>query len=70
MNRQLRLVRACPTLSAALDRYLTEVSAKKKSHLQEKSVARIWMRSGLAGRNLARVTQHDLQRLRERYGQR
>lgn len=67
MNRQLRLVRACPTLSSALDRYLAEVSAKKKSHLQERSVARIWMRSGLAGRNLARVTQHDLQRLRDEW---
>lgn len=67
MNRHLRLVRACPTLSAALDRYLTEVSAKKKSHLQEKSVARIWMRSGLAGRNLARITQHDLQHLRDEW---
>lgn len=67
MNRHLRLVRACPTLSAALDRYLVEVSARKKSHLQEQSVARIWMRSGLAGRNLARITQHDLQRLRDEW---
>ena len=66
-RRHLRLVRNCPTLSAALTRYLAEVSAKKKSHMQEQSVARIWMHSGLAGRNISRVTQHDLQHLRDEW---
>lgn len=66
-RRRQRLVRNCPSLSAALDRYLVEVSAKKKSHLQEQSVARIWLRSGLASRNLSRITAQDLQRLRDEW---
>ncbi|MFV0411127.1 MAG: hypothetical protein ACK5LJ_15940, partial [Paracoccus sp. (in: a-proteobacteria)] len=64
-RRHLRLVRNCPTLSAALERYLAEVSARKKSHLQEQSVARMWLATGLANRNLARITAMDLQRLRD-----
>lgn len=66
-RRHLRLVRNCPTLAQALERYLAEVSIKKKSHLQEQSVARIWLRSGLTNRNLARVTAMDLQRLRDEW---
>src|SRR5690606_22977762 len=66
-RRQRRLSRACPTLSAALDRYLAEVSANKKSHTQEQSVARIWRRTGLVNRNLARVTALDIQRLRDEW---
>jgi hypothetical protein len=66
-RRRLRLVRNLPTLAAALERYLAEVSARKKSHLQEQSVARIWLQTGLANRNLARVTAQDLQRLRDEW---
>lgn len=64
-SRHLRLLRHCPTLSQALARYLAEVSVKKKSHLQEQSVVRMWLATGLANRNLARITQHDLQHLRD-----
>lgn len=66
-RRRLRLVRNLPTLAQALERYLAEVSARKKSHLQEQSVARIWLQTGLANRNLARVTALDLQRLRDEW---
>lgn len=66
-HRHRRLSRSCPTLENALERYLNEVSINKKSHLQEQSVARIWLRSGLANRNLARVTAHDLRRLRDEW---
>lgn len=67
LNRHQRLARACPTLAQALSRYLAEVSVKKKSHLQEQSVARMWLATGLANRNLARITQHDLQSLRDEW---
>lgn len=66
-QRQRRLSRTLPTLAAALDRYLTEVSARKKSHLQEQSVARVWMRTGLVNRNLAKITAYDLQRIRDEW---
>ncbi|MGS1116861.1 tyrosine-type recombinase/integrase [Castellaniella sp. UC4442_H9] len=66
-HRRLRLVRNCPTLAAALERYLADVSVRKKSHTQEQSVARIWLRTGLASRNLARITALDLQRLRDHW---
>lgn len=66
-RRRLRLVRNLPTLAQALERYLAEVSARKKSHSQEQSVARIWLQTGLANRNLARVTALDLQRLRDEW---
>lgn len=66
-SRHLRLVRHCPTLAQALSRYLIEVSVKKKSHLQEQSVARMWQATGLVNRNLARITALDLQRLRDEW---
>lgn len=66
-RRRLRLVRNCPTLAVALERYLAEVSVRKKSHTQEQSVARIWLHTSLASRNLARVTALDLQRLRDEW---
>ncbi len=66
-RRHLRLVRNLPTLAAALERYLNEVSIRKKSHTQEQSVARVWLRTVLANRNLARITALDLQRLRDEW---
>lgn len=66
-RRRLRLVRNLPTLAQALERYLAEVSARKKSHLQEQSVANIWRHTSLASRNLARITALDLQRLRDEW---
>lgn len=66
-QRQRRLSRACPTLAVALERYLSEVSVRKKSHMQEQSVARVWLRTALTTRNLARITGYDLQRLRDEW---
>lgn len=66
-TRQRRLSRACPTLAKALDRYLAEVSAHKKSHYQEQSIARAWRGTLLINRNLARITALDLQRLRDEW---
>src|SRR5690606_41832264 len=51
-RRQRRLSRSCPTLSEALDRYLDEVSARKKSGYQEQSIARAWRDTLLISRSL------------------
>jgi len=66
-NRQRRLARTCPTLDHALDRYLQEVSVKKKSGYQEQSVARAWRATIIASRNLARITVYDLRNLRDQW---
>ncbi|WP_237173179.1 tyrosine-type recombinase/integrase [Paracandidimonas lactea] len=66
-SRQRRLFRSCPTLAEALDRYLAEVSVKKKSAYQEQSIARAWRGTLLINRNLAKVSQIDLQRLRDEW---
>ncbi|HRL22943.1 tyrosine-type recombinase/integrase [Alcaligenes sp. SDU_A2] len=68
-DRQRRLSRFCPSLTQALERYLSEVSVLKKSAYQERSLARAWMSTLLAGRNLARITQQDLQRIRDEWMQ-
>ncbi len=64
-SRQRRLSRSCPTLAEAMERYLLEVSTLKKSAYQERSLVRAWTGTLLAGRNLARITQQDLQRIRD-----
>src|SRR5690606_25393697 len=66
-RRQRRLDRNCPTLAQALDRYLEEVSSKKKSGYQEQSIARAWRATLLINRNLARITANDLRRLRDEW---
>lgn len=66
-RRQRRLSRSCPTLTDALDRYLAEVSARKKSGYQEQSIARAWRGTLLINRSLARITAHDLKRLRDEW---
>ena len=66
-RRQRRLKRNCPTLADALQRYLDEVSPRKKSGYQEKSIARAWQATGLINRTLARITAHDLRRLRDEW---
>lgn len=66
-RRQRRLDRSCPTLAQALDRYLVEVSIKKKSGYQEQSIAKAWRATLLINRSLARITAHDLKRLRDEW---
>lgn len=66
-TRQRRLFRSCPTLSQALDRYLREVSVKKKSGYQERSIAKAWKSTIIASRNLSRITVYDLRNLRDQW---
>lgn len=63
--RNRRLSQASPTLSAALDRYLSEVSKKKKSYEQEISIARTWRSTALANRPIAAIKNADLVRQRD-----
>ncbi len=67
IHRRLRLVRAIPTLASAMERYLSDVSIKKESHVQEQSVARVWLRTHLAGRRIDKVRAADLRRLRDEW---
>ncbi|MFT0547064.1 tyrosine-type recombinase/integrase [Allopusillimonas ginsengisoli] len=66
-QRIARMKRACPTLTEALQRYVAEVSIKKKSFPSEKSVARIWLSSRFASKSLARITPMDLQEIRDEW---
>lgn len=54
-----------PTLAEALDRYLNEVSAGKKGHVQECSVARAWLGTRLAQRRVDRIRNTDLIQIRD-----
>ncbi len=65
--RSLRLRKSCPTLEEALIRYLSEISSKKKSHYQEKSIAKVWRSTHVIQRSLARITPTDLMRLRDKW---
>ncbi|MFC3339994.1 tyrosine-type recombinase/integrase [Paracandidimonas soli] len=66
-RRKQRLALACPTLSEALTRYTAEVSSQKKGSAQERSIANVWRRTLLSGRRLNRITQADIQALRDRW---
>ena len=56
-----------PTLADALDRYLAEVSATKKGHVSEQSIARIWRATRLAIRPVDRIRSSDLTELRDEW---
>ncbi|WP_427184839.1 tyrosine-type recombinase/integrase [Bordetella bronchialis] len=60
-----RLREITPTLGEALRRYLDEVSATKKGHVQERSIARAWMATRLCNRPVDRIRSHDLIELRD-----
>lgn len=51
---------AAPTLRAAFARYLEEVSAHKKSASTEQSIARTWLSTRLAGRQIDRIKNSDV----------
>ncbi|VFR81322.1 Shufflon-specific DNA recombinase [plant metagenome] len=55
------------TLADAMDRYLREVSAFKKGASAEKSISRVWLATGLAGRLLSAIRHNDLRRLRDEW---
>ncbi|MCQ9618416.1 site-specific integrase [Paenalcaligenes niemegkensis] len=68
MNRRnKRLARSCPTLQDALTRYLAEISIHKKGAAQESSIARLWCSTLIANRALNRITQADIQRIRDEW---
>jgi integrase len=54
-----------PTLAAVIERYVTEVSATKKGAVAERSIARTWLSTRLAGRPVDRVRNTDLIELRD-----
>lgn len=56
---------AVPTLAAMITRYLDEVSSKKKGLAAEKSIARVWFGTSLAGRPIDRIRNTDLIKLRD-----
>ncbi|WYX60392.1 site-specific integrase [Achromobacter xylosoxidans] len=56
-----------PTLAEALARYLIEVSATKKGHTSEQSIARIWRATRLAIRPVDRIRSSDLTELRDEW---
>src|SRR5690606_9897087 len=66
-RRERRLSRTCPTLTEAMDRYLAEISARKKSGYQEQSMARAWRGTLPTNRGLARITADDLKRSRDEW---
>ena len=53
------------SLSEALERYGREVSAKKRGHAAEASVASAWRQSAIASRPLAGIRGHDLAKVRD-----
>lgn len=56
-----------PTLTAALDRYLDEVSPTKRAGAQEHSLARAWKRTSIAQRPIGNVLSSDLVRIRDEW---
>ncbi|CAN0622117.1 Integrase [Burkholderia multivorans] len=66
--KPIRLRRpSAPTLSAALDRYLAEVSSLKKGAAGEQSIARSWRATNIAGRPIDRVRNTDLIAIRDEW---
>jgi integrase len=62
---KIRRHRAVLTLSEAISRYLTEISPTKKSSATERSLARIWLRTHLAGRAVDRIRNTDIATIRD-----
>lgn len=63
---QLRRV-SVPTLSQAISRYLVEISPAKKGGLAERSLARCWASTRLAGRPINRIKNTDLIAIRDEW---
>jgi integrase len=54
-------------LASAIERYIAEVSSKKKGHRSEQSIARIWLGTRLASRPVDRIQSVDLAALRDEW---
>lgn len=68
--KQTRLRRPIvPTLGAIIERYVAEVSIKKKGVAAERSIARTWLSTRLAGRPVDRIRNTDLIEVRDLWSQ-
>lgn len=63
---QLRRV-TVPTLAQAIQRYLSEISPSKKGGQAERSLARCWVSTRLAGRPITRIKNTDLIAIRDEW---
>lgn len=68
MQSRLRRTTA-PTLTAAITRYLTEVSSLKKSASTERSIGATWQGTRIAGRPIDRIRNSDLIAIRDEWAQ-
>jgi len=59
--------RFVPTLSSVIARYLDEVSSHKKGFAAERSIAKVWGGTRLAGRAITRISNNDLIALRDEW---
>jgi integrase len=55
------------TLSEAVTRYLAEISIRKKSRITERSLAKCWLGTRLAGRAIDRIRNTDIAALRDEW---
>lgn len=55
------------TLTVAIQRYLVEVTSKKRSARSERSTMGIWLETPIARLSLARITSEDIARLRNEW---
>jgi integrase len=55
------------TLSEAVTRYLSEISIRKKSHATERSLAKCWLGTRLAGRAIDRIRNTDIAVIRDEW---
>lgn len=56
-----------PTLEAALTRYKTEVSIKKKGYSNELSICKVWLKTSIFNRQIGAIMASDLNRIRDRW---
>lgn len=66
-TRDQRLRQNSPTLETALNKYLEEVSTKKKSKNQDISIAKQWNKTFIKDRLISNIRQIDLIRIRDEW---
>jgi integrase len=67
-KRNQRLKQQSPTLKQALERYLKDVSSKKRGgDGTDKHLTKVWCSTTLANRPISTITQHDLVRYRDEW---
>lgn len=64
-NNRLRL--QAPTLSEAMERYLAEISPKRKGRCTDKTLIKAWNSTRLSNRNISTITQSDLAFYRDKW---